>query len=68
MLSGVVGCQNISCPEHLLAYNTGMGHVKVYFSVPLYLGLISHVLATFQTGVSPTPLSLDHRLHHGVQV
>ena len=68
MLSGVVGCQNISCPEDLLTDNARMGHVQVNFGVPLYLGLISHVLATFQTGVTPTPLALYHRLHHSVQL
>ena len=68
MLSGVVSCQNISCLEHLFTDNTGMSHVKVNFGVPLNLWLIRHVLATFQTGVSPTSLSLYHRLHHSVQL
>ena len=68
MLSGVVGCQNISCLEHLFTDNTGMSHVKVNFGVPLNLWLIRHALATFQTGVSPSTLSLYHRLHHSVQL
>ena len=68
MLSGVVGCQNISSSEHLLTDYTGMSHVQVNFSMPLYLGLIRHVLSTFQTGVSPTPLPVYHGLHHSVQL
>ena len=68
MLSGVVGCQNISSSEHLLTDYTGMSHVQVIFSMPLYLGLIRHVLSTFQTGVSPTPLPVYHGLHHSVQL